>query len=152
MLVVVYVYTVGLLLSSRGEVVGPYYVVASMHISLFTFIGITSSSAVVIESPQSQNVSVGQEVVFTCATTNSGSILVWNTMPTIAATKQTSETLPGGGKRLSLSITASEEHNNTIVTCVIVTGTTATTHSALLLVLGESFTSCICFSVDKLLI
>ena len=145
MLVVVYVYTVGLLLSSRGEILGPYYVVPCMHVSLSTFIGITSSSAVVIETPQSQNVSVWQEVVFTCATTNSGSILTWSTMPTIAATKQTTETLPGGGKRTFLNLTASEEHNNTIVTCVIVTGTTATTHPALLLVQGESFTSCICF-------
>ena len=122
------------------------YVVVCMHVSLSTFIEITSSSAVVIETPQSQNVTVGQEVVFTCATTNSGSILTWSTMPTIATTKQDTETLPGGGKRAFLNLTASEEHN-TIVTCVIVTGTTATTHSALLLVQGETFTSCICFSV-----
>ena len=121
------------------------YVVVCMQVSLSTFVGITSSSAVVIETPQSQNVSVGQEVVFTCATTNSGSFLSWNTMPTIAAIKQTTETLPGGGKRLFLTITASEELNNTIMTCVIVTGTTATTHPALLLVQGESFASCICF-------
>ena len=84
-----------------------------------------------------------------CATTNSGNIL-WDTMPTIATTKLTTETLPGGGIQEFLTITASEEHNNTIVTCVIVTGTIAATHSALLLVQGESFTSCICFSVDKL--
>ena len=123
-----------------------------MQVSLSTFVGITFSSAMVIETPQSQNVSVGQEVVFTCATTNSGSILTWVTMPTIAATKQTTETLPGGGKRVFLNLTASEGHNNTIVTCVIVTGTTATTHPALLLVQGESFASCICFLAGRLFI
>ena len=99
----------------------------------------------VIETPQSQNVSVGQEVVFTCATTDSVSIF-WDTMPTIAAIKQNTETLPGGGKREFLTVNALEGHNNTIVTCIFVTGAIASTHTALLLVQGEFYQLYLFFS------
>ena len=74
------------------------------------------SAATVTEAPIPQNVSIGQPVNFTCATTNSQDIITWNTNPNVMLTKIVVQILPGGGERSVLSFTALLEHNNTIVT------------------------------------
>ena len=98
------------------------------------------SAATVTEAPIPQNVSVGQVVDFTCATTNSQDIITWSTIPNIYTATTALQSLPGGGTRSVLSFTALLEHSNTIVRCIFTDPNTAasTINSALLLVQGKS--------------
>ena len=95
------------------------------------------SAATVTEAPLPQNVSIGQLVNFTCATTNNHDVIAWSTNPNVIATSVVIQSLPDGGKLSVLSFTALLEHNNTIVRCIVVSQIT-TINTALLLVQGES--------------
>ena len=98
------------------------------------------SAATAIEAPLPQNVSIGQLVNFTCATTNSQNIITWSTIPNIDTATTALQSLPGGGKRSVLSFTALLDHNTTTVRCIVTDPNTAasTIYSALLLVQGKS--------------
>ena len=101
------------------------------------------SAATVTEAPLPQNVSIGQLVDFTCATTNSQDIITWSTIPNIDTATTALQSLPGGGIRSVLSFTALLEHSDTTVRCIVTDPNTAagTVKSALVLVQGESFCS-----------
>ena len=91
-----------------------------------------------VETPQSQNVIAGQEVEFTCATTNSHNIITWAFSKYVGSVYSSAMMLPGGGRRSIQRITAaSVEQNQTTVTCVVISGGTAGTYTALLLVQGN---------------
>ena len=98
------------------------------------------SAAIVTEAPLPQNVSIGQLVDFTCATTNSQDIITWSTIPNIDTASTALQSLPGGGIRSVLSFTALLEHSDTTVRCIVTDPNTAagTINTALLLVQGES--------------
>ena len=98
------------------------------------------SAAIVTEATLPQNVSIGQLVNFTCATTNSHDIITWSTNPNIDTITIALQSLPDGGKISVLSFTALLEHNNTTVRCIVTDLNTAvsTVNSALLLVQGKS--------------
>ena len=73
------------------------------------------SAATVTEAPLSQNVSIGQLVSFTCATTKGQDIITWSTNPNAVATSVVIQSLPDGGKLSVLSLTALLEHSDTTV-------------------------------------
>ena len=98
------------------------------------------NAATVTEAPLPQNVSIGQLVNFTCATTNSQDIITWSTNPNIDTATTALQSLPGGGKRSVLSFTALLQHNSATVRCIVTDPNTAagTINIALLLVQGKS--------------
>ena len=102
---------------------------------------ILGSKAVITLSvtPESRNVSEGKMVEFTCATPDTGVTLAWTITPNVGAITPVDTDLPGGGKQSVLSFTATAQHNNTLITCLAVNGTTNGNQStALLLVQGKS--------------
>ena len=98
-----------------------------------------TSATTVVEIPQSQNVSAGQEVEFTCATTSSDNTIAWSFSKNISIGSVTSiqSMLPGGGTRSTRRFTASVAHNQSTVTCIVLSGGTAESYMALLLVQGN---------------
>ena len=91
-------------------------------------------SATVVETPQSQNVSAGQEVEFTCATTSSGNYTIaW----AIGSVTQIDSVLSGEETRSTRRFTASVDHNQSTVTCIVISGSTTESYTALLLVQGN---------------
>ena len=98
-------------------------------------------SAVTLSEPLlPQNVSIGQPVNFTCATTNSPDIITWSTIQNIGIATTALQSLPDGGIRSVLSFTALIEHSDTTVRCIVTDPNTAvsTIYSALLFVQGKS--------------
>ena len=96
------------------------------------FTGITCSNAQAIIIPQSQNVSLGQTVEFTCSTTNPGSTITWSTVPYAAmnAAMNTTVTFPFG----KFSVLRFNASVDTTVTCIVITGATKQSYSAIVLV------------------
>ena len=121
---------------------------------VYVYLGILYiNAATVTEAPLPQNVSIGQPVNFTCATTNSQDIITWSTIPNIDTATTALQSLPGGGIRSVLSFTALLEHSDTTVRCIVTDPNTAagTIKSALVLVQGESFCiQILCLSIYTL--
>ena len=92
--------------------------------------------ATVVETPQSQNVSAGREVEFTCTTSSSDSTVGWAFSTNFGSVTSIDSMLPGGGKRSTRRITASVAHNQSTVTCIVISGGTTESYKALLLVQG----------------
>ena len=90
-----------------------------------------------VETPQSQNVSAGQGVEFTCATSSSGSTIGWAFSTNFGFVASIDSMLPGGGTHSTRRFTASVAHNQSTVTCIVVSGGTTESYTALLLVQGK---------------
>ena len=98
---------------------------------------VTCTSATVVETPQSQNVSAGQEVEFTCTTSSSESIVAWTLSANVGSVSSHDVMLTGGGTRSIRRFTALVDHNQSTLTCIVIIGSTAESYSALLLVQGN---------------
>ena len=90
-----------------------------------------------VETPQSQNVSAGQEVEFACTTSSSESIVAWTFSANVRSVSSVDLMLPGGGIHSTRRFTASVAHNHSTVTCIVVSGGTTESYTALLLVQGN---------------
>ena len=99
----------------------------------------TSVIATISEVPMSQNVSAGQTVELACATTSAADIISWTHTPIESTTKKIVD-LPGGGHRSLLRFTASLNHSDTIIRCIVTNQDTSISviNTAHLLVQGES--------------
>ena len=77
-------------------------------------------------------------VEFTCASSNSESIITWKTV-NVESTATITENIPGGGQQSVLRFAALQEHNNTNVRCFITDPNTSISiiSTALLLVQGK---------------
>ena len=104
---------------------------------LFGSTEITCTSATVVETPQSQNVSAGQEVEFACTTSSSESIVAWTFSANVGSVSSIDLMLPGGGIHSARRFTASVDHNQSAVTCIVISGGTTESYTALLLVQGN---------------
>ena len=81
-----------------------------------------ASAVMVLQPPMSQNVSLGQQVKFTCATADNSTstIISWNTKPDIGPyTPPNTKYLLGGGKISELMINTSNTAPNITVECFI---------------------------------
>ena len=90
-----------------------------------------------VETPQSQNVSAGQEVEFTCTTSSSDSTIGWAFSKNFGSVTLIDLMLPGGGTHSTRRFTASIDHNQSTVTCIVISGGTTESYTALLLVQGK---------------
>ena len=102
-----------------------------------SIIEVTCTGATVVETPQSQNVSAGQELEFTCTTSSSESIVAWTLSANVGPVSSHDVMLPGGGTCSTRRFTASVAQNQSTVTCIVVIGSTAESYTALLLVQGN---------------
>ena len=98
---------------------------------------ICNHTSATVETPQSQNVSAGQEVNFTCTTSRSDSTIAWSYSKNFGPVTLIDSMLPGGGTHSTRRFTASVDHNQSTVTCIVFSGgSTAENYTALLLVQG----------------
>ena len=104
---------------------------------LFASAEITCTSATVVETPQSQNVSAGQEVEFTCVTSSSDSTIGWAFSTNFGSVTSIDSMLPGGGTHSTRRFTASVDHNQSTVTCIVISGGTTASYTGFLLVQGK---------------
>ena len=131
------VYFSSLLFLSRGKTRAFTKYVAACSYVICLYTEITRSSATVVETPQSQNVSAGQEVEFTCSTSSSASTIGWAFSTNYGSVTSIDSMLPGGGTHSTRRFTASVDHNQSTVTCIVVIGGTTESYTALLLVQGS---------------
>ena len=94
------------------------------------------TSATVVETPRSRNVSAGQEVGFNCSTSSSDSTIGWAFSTNFGSVTSNDSMLPGGGKHSTRRFTASVNHNQSTVTCIVISGGTTESYIAHLLVQG----------------
>ena len=113
-----------------------------LYCTILGLVGIIChTGATVAETPQSQNVSAGQEVEFTCATedNNSASTIAWAFSTNFGVVRFSNDSSTSeGGTHSIIRFTASAAHNQSTVRCIVVSGGTASeSYIALLLVQGN---------------
>ena len=110
-----------------------------LYCTILGLVGIIChTGATVVETPQSQNVSAGQEVEFTCATEDSASTIAWAFSTKFGVVFPNDSSTSEGGTHSIRRFTASAAHNQSTVTCIVVSGGTAAgSYTALLLVQGN---------------